>query len=107
MERWYKTLKGGCIRIKTPLSLEDARRIVTDFVTDSSEVRLHSAIGYVTARGRAGRSCAGDLRRAGSQAGCGAAAAEPGGALTGALSPAEPLPDWLGGPMMEDDLGGG
>ena len=23
-ERWYKTLKGECIRVKTPLSLEDA-----------------------------------------------------------------------------------
>jgi putative transposase len=31
-ERWYKTLKGECIRVKTPLSLQDARRIVTDFV---------------------------------------------------------------------------
>ena len=32
MERWYKTLKGGCIRVKTPLSLEDARRLVAEFV---------------------------------------------------------------------------
>ena len=23
IERWFKTLKGGCIRVKTPLSLED------------------------------------------------------------------------------------
>ena len=48
MERWYKTLKGECIRVKTPLSLEDARRIVADFVAHYNEVRLHSAIGYVT-----------------------------------------------------------
>ena len=48
MERWYKTLKGECIRVKTPLSLEDARRIVTEFVLHYNEVRLHSAIGYVT-----------------------------------------------------------
>ena len=48
MERWYKTLKGECIRIKTPLTLEDARRIVADFVAYYNEVRLHSAIGYVT-----------------------------------------------------------
>jgi transposase InsO family protein len=47
-ERWYKTLKGECIRIKTPLSLEDARRIVRDFVAHYNEVRLHSAIGYVS-----------------------------------------------------------
>ena len=48
MERWYKTLKGECIRVKTPLSLEDARRIVADFVAHDNEVRLHSAIGSVT-----------------------------------------------------------
>ena len=48
MERWYKTLKGECIRVKTPLSLADARRIVADFVAHDNGVRLHSAIGYVT-----------------------------------------------------------
>ena len=47
MERWYKTLKGDCIRVKTPLSLEDARRIVEEFVAYYNDVRLHSAIGYV------------------------------------------------------------
>jgi putative transposase len=45
--RWHETLKGECIRVKTPLSLEDARRLVTEFVAHSNEVRLHSAIGYV------------------------------------------------------------
>jgi len=48
MERWYKTVKGDCIRVKTPLSLEDARRIVAEYVLHYNEVRLHSAIGYVT-----------------------------------------------------------
>jgi putative transposase len=48
MERWYKTLKGGCIRVMTPLSLEDARRIIAEFVLHYNEFRLHSAIGYVT-----------------------------------------------------------
>jgi putative transposase len=48
IERWHKTLKGECIRIKTPLSLEDARRLVAEFVEHYNEVRLHSAIGYVT-----------------------------------------------------------
>ena len=48
MERWYKTLEGECIRVKTPLSLADARRIVADFVAHYNGVRLHSAIGYVT-----------------------------------------------------------
>ena len=32
MERWFKTLKGECIRVKTPLSLDDARRLVAEFV---------------------------------------------------------------------------
>jgi putative transposase len=48
MERWFKTLKGECIRVKTPLSLEDARRLVAEFVAYYNTVRLHSAIGYVT-----------------------------------------------------------
>ena len=48
MERWYKTLKTGCIRVKTPLSLEDARRLVAEFVAYYNTVRLHSAIAYIT-----------------------------------------------------------
>lgn len=48
MERWYKTLKGDCIRVQVPLSLKDARRIVTDYVASYNDVRLHSAIGYIT-----------------------------------------------------------
>jgi transposase InsO family protein len=52
IERWYKTLKGDCIRVLVPLSLDDARRIVADFVAHYNNVRLHSAIGYVTPRDR-------------------------------------------------------
>jgi len=48
MERWYKTLKGDCIRTQVPLSLDDARRIVADYVEHYNHVRLHSAIGYLT-----------------------------------------------------------
>jgi putative transposase len=48
VERWHKTLKGDCIRVLTPLSLDDARRIVADYVVHYNTVRLHSAIGYVT-----------------------------------------------------------
>ena len=56
IERWHKTLKGDCIRVKVPLSLDDARRIVTAFVAHYNHVRLHSAIGYVTPHDRlAGR----------------------------------------------------
>lgn len=47
-ERWYQTLKREAIRPKTPLSLEQARQVVGEFVQHYNEVRLHSAIGYVT-----------------------------------------------------------
>ena len=48
IERYHRTIKSDCIRPKTPLSLEEARRVVTDFVTTYNHERLHSAIGYVT-----------------------------------------------------------
>jgi putative transposase len=48
IERWHKTLKGDCIRVQVPLSPEEARRIVQDYVTYYNQIRLHSAIGYVT-----------------------------------------------------------
>jgi putative transposase len=48
IERWHKTIKGDCIRVKVPLSLDDARRIVSDYVAHYNTVRLHSAVGYVT-----------------------------------------------------------
>jgi putative transposase len=48
IERWHKTLKGESIRVRVPLSLDDARRIVADYVAYYNTVRLHSAIGYVT-----------------------------------------------------------
>lgn len=46
-ERWYALLKRECIRPGTPLSLEDARRIVAEFVAYYNDCRLHSAIGYI------------------------------------------------------------
>jgi len=52
IERWHKTLKGDCIRVLVPLSLDDARRIVADYVAHYNNVRLHSAIGYLTPRDR-------------------------------------------------------
>jgi putative transposase len=48
IERWHKTIKGECIRVQTPLSLDDARRIVGEYTTHYNTVRLHSAIGYIT-----------------------------------------------------------
>jgi putative transposase len=47
LERWHKSLKSECIRPGTPLSLEDARRLVAGYVGHYNAVRLHSAIGYV------------------------------------------------------------
>ncbi len=48
IERWRKSLKAECIRPGTPLSLEDARRLVHGYVEHYSSVRLNSAIGYIT-----------------------------------------------------------
>jgi transposase InsO family protein len=47
IERWHQTLKADCIRPGSPLSAEDARRIITQFVEHYNQVRLHSAIGYI------------------------------------------------------------
>ena len=47
LERWHRSIKSECIRPGTPLSLDDARRLVADYVAHYNTVRLHSAIGYV------------------------------------------------------------
>jgi len=47
IERWHKSLKAECIRPGTPLSLEDARRLVHAYVEHYNSVRLNSAIGYI------------------------------------------------------------
>jgi putative transposase len=47
IERWHQSLKCECIRPKTPLTLEDAKRLVTQFVDYYNHVRLHSAIGFI------------------------------------------------------------
>ena len=48
LERWHKSLKSECIRPLTPLTVEDARRLIQSYVDRYNTVRLHSAIGYVT-----------------------------------------------------------
>jgi transposase InsO family protein len=48
IERWHKSLKGECIRPRTPLSLDDARRLMEGYVEHYNNVRLNSAIGYIT-----------------------------------------------------------
>lgn len=57
IERFHRTLKGDCVRSQTPLSLEDAHRIVGNYVERYNTVRLHSAIGYITPQDKlAGRA---------------------------------------------------
>lgn len=48
IESWHKTLKTTTIRPKAPESREEAIAVVTKFVEHYNNVRLHSAIGYVT-----------------------------------------------------------
>jgi transposase InsO family protein len=52
IERFHRTIKGDCIRAGTPLTLEDAQRIVARYVEYYNTVRLHRAIGYVTPRAK-------------------------------------------------------
>jgi putative transposase len=48
LERWHKSLKSECIRPGTPLSQQDAERLIQQYVDHYNHVRLHSAIGFVT-----------------------------------------------------------
>ena len=48
LERYHRTIKSTCIRVNTPLSLDNCQRLVADFVDKYNNVRLHSSIGYVT-----------------------------------------------------------
>lgn len=47
LERFHRTLKEQAIRPKTPLTLEDAKRITGEFIDHYNHVRLHSALGYI------------------------------------------------------------
>jgi putative transposase len=48
LERWNKSIKSECIRPGVPLSLDDAERLVAQYVQVYNEQRLHSSIGYIT-----------------------------------------------------------
>lgn len=48
LERFNRTIKSECIRPNTPVSLDDAIRLVTEFIEYYNTQRLHSAIGYIT-----------------------------------------------------------
>lgn len=47
LERFNRTMKHECIRPKTPVSLDDALRLVAEFVEYYNHTRLHSSIGYI------------------------------------------------------------
>ena len=48
IERWHQSLKKECVRPKCPLSLEEARSVVAEYVEYYNTRRLHSAISYIT-----------------------------------------------------------
>ena len=47
IERWHKSLKRECIRTLTPLTLDDARRLIETVRGSLRQEGLHGAIGYV------------------------------------------------------------
>jgi len=48
LERFHRTLKQEGLRPRMPVSLEDALRIVAEFVEYYNTQRLHSALGSIT-----------------------------------------------------------
>lgn len=48
IERYHRTIKSDCIRPKGASTLEQAKANVREYIKHYNEVRLHSAIGYVT-----------------------------------------------------------
>jgi len=50
MERAEGTVKQECIRERNPETIEEARRFVDEYIDRYNNVRLHSAIGYVSPR---------------------------------------------------------
>jgi len=71
IELFHKTIKAEAIRRLTPLSLDDARRVVGSFVEHYNNVRLHSAVGYVAPADVLAGKSAGDPRRTRSKTGGG------------------------------------
>ena len=48
LERWHGSLKRECIRPACPEDVEDARRRIAAFAEEYNQVRLHSALEYIT-----------------------------------------------------------
>jgi Integrase core domain len=51
IERWHKSLKRECIRPLTPLTLDDARRLIQIYVDHYNTVRLHQSQLFSDPRG--------------------------------------------------------
>jgi transposase InsO family protein len=64
LERWHGTIKSECIRPGTPLSLEDARRLVARWVEHYKQRPLAQRLGLRYAGRQTRRPRSGDLRRA-------------------------------------------
>ena len=48
IERFHQSLKSECIRPRTPLDIDDARRIIDAYLHHYNTERLHASIGYIT-----------------------------------------------------------
>jgi transposase InsO family protein len=48
LERWHGSLKSERFRLAAPTNVDAARRVVASFVVHYNQVRLHSALGYIT-----------------------------------------------------------
>jgi putative transposase len=48
LERWHGSLKRECVRPAAVSSLDEAQRRISSYVEHYNNVRLHSALGYVT-----------------------------------------------------------
>ena len=57
LERWHGSYKTEGLRPQAPPDKESARKITAEYVDEYNEVRLHSAIGYITPKDKlAGRA---------------------------------------------------
>lgn len=48
LERWHGSLKRECVRPACPASVDEAKRRINQYVDHYNNVRLHSALGYIT-----------------------------------------------------------
>jgi len=48
IERFHRTISEECLRIKTPVTVEDFRIYIEDYVNFYNKERLHSSLNYLT-----------------------------------------------------------